>query len=130
DGQPDTIVINATNGDDVVLVFGDNGGVSVVGLSTQVNITGFDVTNDRIVINTLAGDDIVEASGLAANLLLTANGGDGNDILIGSAGNDVLRGDAGDDVLIGGGGIDVLDGGAGDNIVLQNIIATFDKPLI
>ncbi|MFL6971789.1 MAG: beta strand repeat-containing protein, partial [Xanthobacteraceae bacterium] len=43
DGQPDTIVINATNGDDVVLVFGDNGGVSVVGLSTQVNITGFDV---------------------------------------------------------------------------------------
>ncbi|MFL5064147.1 MAG: calcium-binding protein, partial [Xanthobacteraceae bacterium] len=129
-GQPDTIVINATNGDDVVLVFGDNGGVSVVGLSTQVNITGFDVTNDRIVINTLVGDDVVEASGLAANLLLTANGGDGNDILIGSAGNDVLRGDAGDDVLIGGGGIDVLDGGAGDNIVLQNIIATFDKPLI
>ena len=33
----------------------------------------------------------------------TANGGDGNDVLIGSAGNDTLTGGAGDDVLIGGG---------------------------
>ena len=37
-------------------------------------------------------------------MLLTANGGDGNDVLIGSAGNDTLTGGAGDDVLIGNGG--------------------------
>ena len=42
---------------------------------------------------------------------LTANGGDGNDVLIGSAGNDMLTGGAGDDVLIGGPGQDILDGG-------------------
>jgi Ca2+-binding RTX toxin-like protein len=130
DGQPDTIVINATNDDDVVLVFGDNGGVSVVGLHTQVNIAGFDATNDRIVINTLNGDDVVEASGLAANLLLTANGGNGDDVLVGSVGNDVLRGEAGDDVLIGGGGVDVLDGGPGGNVVIQSLIATFDHSFL
>ena len=121
DGQPDTIVINATNDDDVVLVFGDNGGVSVVGLHTQVNITGFDVTNDRIEINTLDGDDVVEASGLAANLLLTANGGNGDDDLVGSPGNDILTGGPGDDVLIGGGGQDILDGGPGNNTVLRSV---------
>jgi Ca2+-binding RTX toxin-like protein len=119
DGQPDTIVINATNDDDVVLVFGDNGGVSVVGLHTRVNITGFDVTNDRIEISTLDGDDVVEASGLAANLLLTANGGNGDDVLIGGNGNDTLSGGDGDDVLIGGPGQDILNGAPGNDILIQ-----------
>ena len=35
-------------------------------------------------------------------MLLTADGGDGDDVLIGSAGEDILLGGAGDDVLIGG----------------------------
>ncbi len=51
-------------------------------------------------------------------MLLTANGGDGDDVLIGSAGNDTLIGGTGDDVLIGGGGQDVLDGGPGNNVVI------------
>ena len=54
---------------------------------------------------------------------LTANGGDGNDVLIGSAGNDVLTGGAGDDVLIGNGGQDVLDGGTGNNILIPSVAA-------
>ena len=52
-------------------------------------------------------------------MLLTANGGDGDDVLIGSPGNDTLTGGAGDDVLIGGGGQDVLDGGPGNNVLLN-----------
>jgi Ca2+-binding RTX toxin-like protein len=85
-----------------------------------VNITGSEPTNDRLVINALAGDDAVDATGLSAGAIgLTANGGDGNDVLIGSAGDDVLIGGAGDDVLIGGPGQDVLDGGPGDNILIQ-----------
>jgi Ca2+-binding RTX toxin-like protein len=124
DGAADTIIINATSGDDVVLVFGDGGSVSVVGLGTQFNITGFEAANDRIVINTLAGDDVVEASGLGAgSIQLEANGGDGDDVLVGSINNDVLRGDAGDDVLIGNGGQDVLDGGPGDNVVISSFAA-------
>jgi Ca2+-binding RTX toxin-like protein len=116
----DTIVINATNGDDVVLVVGDSGGVSVLGLAAQINITGFDAANDRIIINTLAGDDVIEASGLSVGAIqLTADGGNDDDVLVGGDGNDVLIGGDGDDVLIGGLGLDVLNGGLGDNVLIQ-----------
>lgn len=126
DGQADTIVINATNGDDVILVTDDgSGGVTVLGLSAIVNITGFEAGNDRIVINGLAGDDVIEASGLGAgSIQLTADGGAGNDVIIGGAGNDTLLGGDGDDVLLGGGGIDVIDGGPGDDIEIQSLVAT------
>ena len=56
----------------------------------------------------------------SARFSLTADGGDGDDVLIGGAGNDTLLGGAGDDVLIGGPGLDVLDGGPGDNILIQD----------
>ena len=120
DGQPDTVIVQGTNGDDVALVVGDASGTSVFGLAAQVNITGAEAANDRVVINALAGDDVVEGSGLAAGAIqLAADGGDGADVLIGGDGADVLLGGAGDDVLIGGLGIDVLDGGGGDNVVIQ-----------
>ncbi|AMN44277.1 beta strand repeat-containing protein [Rhodoplanes sp. Z2-YC6860] len=117
DGAADTVVINATNGDDAIVVTNNNGVVTVSGLATTVTISNFD-SNDRIVINGLGGDDVIEASGLSG-MQLTANGGDGDDVLIGSHGNDVLNGGAGDDLLIGNGGIDVLDGGTGLNTVIN-----------
>jgi Ca2+-binding RTX toxin-like protein len=120
DGQADSVIVNGTNGADVVTVAGDASGVSVLGLSAQVNIKGAETANDRLTINALAGDDVVEASSLSADAIaLTANGGDGDDVLIGGAGNDTLNGEAGDDVLIGGPGLDLLDGGPGDNILIQ-----------
>jgi Ca2+-binding RTX toxin-like protein len=118
DGAADTVVVSATNGDDVIVVTGSGNTVTVTGLSTLVTIENFDA-GDRLVINGLAGDDVVEASGLNAVLLLTANGGNGSDVLIGGPGIDTFNGDAGDDVLIGNGGIDVLNGGDGDNILIQ-----------
>ena len=75
-----------------------------------------------MTVNALAGDDVIDASGLAATAaLLTANGGDGDDVLIGGDGDDTLLGGAGDDVLIGGPGNDMLDGGPGDNVVIQSV---------
>jgi Ca2+-binding RTX toxin-like protein len=122
DAQPDTVIAQATNGDDVVLAFGDAAGVSVLGLAAQINITGAEAANDRLTVNLFGGDDVFEGSGLAADAIqLTVDGGAGNDVLIGGAGNDVLLGGAGDDVLIGSGGLDVLDGGEGDNIVIQGL---------
>ena len=118
DGSADTITINATSGDDVIIIHNDNGVVSVSGLSADVMIFNIDA-NDRLVINGLGGDDVIEASGLGTGIQLTANGGDGDDILIGGTGNDTLLGGAGDDVLLGGGGQDILDGGPGDNVVIQ-----------
>jgi Ca2+-binding RTX toxin-like protein len=120
DNQPDTIVINGTNGDDVITITQNNGVVTISGLGTEVTISDFDA-DDRIVINGLGGDDVIEASGLGSAMNLTANGGDGDDVLVGSAGNDILSGGAGDDVLLGGGGQDVLDGGPGDNVVIPGV---------
>jgi Ca2+-binding RTX toxin-like protein len=119
DAQPDTIVLMGTADDDAILVFGDAAGATVMGLAAQVNIFGHEAANDRLVINALAGDDVVDASGLAACILLTIDGGDGDDVLIGSDGNDVILGGPGDDILIGGPGLDILDGGPGNNIVIQ-----------
>jgi len=120
DAAADNVIVNATNGDDVATVVGSGTTSQVLGLAAQVQIPGSFAGSDRVTVNTLAGDDVVDASSLAANaLLLTANGGDGDDILIGGDGNDTLNGNAGDDVLIGGLGTDILDGGADDNVVIQ-----------
>jgi Ca2+-binding RTX toxin-like protein len=120
DGAVDNVIVNGTNGDDVIQVAGDSSGQAVVGLAARVNITGAEAANDRLVVNALAGDDVVDASALGAGAIqLTADGGDGDDILIGGAGNDTLLGGAGDDVLIGGPGQDILDGGPGNNILIQ-----------
>ena len=122
DGQPDNVIVEATNGDDVILIAGDASGVSAVGLAAQVNITGAEAANDRLTVNALAGDDVVDASTLAAgSIQLTVDGGAGDDVLIGGDGNDVLSGGPDDDVLIGGPGTDVIDGGDGDDIEIQSL---------
>jgi Ca2+-binding RTX toxin-like protein len=129
DGAADTITLNATSGDDVIFVSNNNGVVSVYGLSAEVMIFNIDA-NDRLVINGLGGDDVIEASGLGSGIQLTANGGDGDDVLIGGTGKDTLLGGAGDDVLIGGGGGDILDGGPGDNVVINSFVASLSASLV
>ena len=118
DGKTDTVIVAGTAGDDSVFVAGSATGTQVFGLAATVSITGTDPAADRLEVRGLAGDDEVNAGGLAADgMLFTADGGDGNDVLIGGAGNDTLRGGDGDDVLVGGPGDDILDGGAGDNLL-------------
>ena len=120
DGQPDRVIVNGTNGKDAVAVAGRNGSASVSGLAVRVNVTNADPASDTLEINTLDGNDVVQAFGLAASAVkLQAEGGNGNDILIGGAGDDTLFGEAGDDLLIGGPGQDALDGGPGNNILIQ-----------
>ena len=103
DGASDTVVINATNADDAHHRSPTTTAWSPCRASPpEVTISNFEANNDRIVINGLGGDDVITASGLGTAMLFTANGGDGDDVLIGSAGDDTLSGGAGDDVLIGG----------------------------
>jgi Ca2+-binding RTX toxin-like protein len=123
DGQADTIVINATNSADTIFVSSSGGVITVSGLAATVTITGAEAANDRLVINGLGGDDVIDATGLTGGIQLTADGGQGDDVLIGSPGNDTLLGGAGDDILLGGGGLNVLDGGSGDNILINAIVA-------
>jgi Ca2+-binding RTX toxin-like protein len=120
DAQPDGVIVVGTVGADTVQIFGDASEVAVVGLPASVFITTPENALDSLTIGTLAGEDLVYAAGLTTpSLLLTADGGDHDDVLIGGDGGDVLMGGDGDDVLQGGPGLDVLDGGAGDNIVIQ-----------
>ena len=122
DAQADNIIVNATGGADSMTVAGSSGSVSVTGLSAAVTIFGSEAANDRLTVDALAGDDVVDASGLAAGLIrfYQPTGVPGADVLIGSAGNDTLLGGPDDDVLIGGPGFDVLDGGPGNNILIQD----------
>lgn len=119
DGAQDSIIINGTNADDVVVLAASGNAVNVIGLASNIAIVGAESNNDKLTINALAGNDVVEASSLPAVIGLTADGGDGDDILNGGDGNDVLLGGPGDDVLLGGPGSDVLDGGSGNNVVIQ-----------
>jgi Ca2+-binding RTX toxin-like protein len=124
DGQPDNVVANATNGDDVVTVSGAGPSAQASGLPALVSVSGAIAGSDRLTVNALAGADVLDASGLSANAtLLTLDGGEGDDVLLGGDGDDTLLGGAGDDVLIGGPGSDTIDGGPGDNVVLDSFSA-------
>ena len=98
----------------------------VQGLATAVSVFGASATNDRLVVNAVGGDDVLDASGVTAPPIgITAAMGAGDDVAIGGDGNDSLLGAEGDDVLIGGPGTDTLDGGPGDNVLIdgENIVA-------
>ena len=69
DGQADQVVVSATNGDDAIDVSGDASEVKVSGLAPTVAIFHPEVRNDRLEINTLAGADRVDSSGLAAGAI-------------------------------------------------------------
>ncbi len=118
DGAADTITLQATNGDDAVTISLVNGNLVVDGLASQVVISNFEGNLDRLVINGLAGDDVIDASALLSGFAFNANGGAGNDVLLGGAGNDVMTGGDGDDVLLGAAGDDVLDGGDGEDVLI------------
>jgi Ca2+-binding RTX toxin-like protein len=120
DGQADQVIVNGTNKADNISVSGSGDQAKVSGLAAMVTITGAEPANDKFVINSLSGDDVISAAGLVAPAIqLTENGGDGADILIGGSGNDTLLGGAGDDILLGELGQDVLDGGTGSNVLIQ-----------
>ena len=130
DGQADSVVVQGTPGDDVILVNGDANGTAVLRLPAQINITGAEAAVDRLTVNAQGGDDVVDSTALVAGgMLFTADGGSGNDVLLGGAGNDTLLGGDNDDVLIGGPGVDVLDGGSGDNILIQDGVAATSSVL-
>jgi len=118
----DNVITNATNSDDIVSVVGAGASTSVSGLSARVTAVGGIAGSDRVTVNALAGDDVVDATGLLATAaLFTADGGAGDDVLLGGDGNETLLGGAGDDVLLGGPGIDVIDGGDGDDVDIQGV---------
>jgi Ca2+-binding RTX toxin-like protein len=121
DSAADTVTVNGTGGDDGVEIQGANGGAFVGGVSPLVEVIHADAAMDGLLVNGLAGNDVLSAARLAASaILLTLDGGTGDDLLVGGDGNDTLFGRDGDDILVGGPGQDVLDGGPGLNVIEQD----------
>ncbi|MBE9063587.1 hypothetical protein IQ256_21765 [cf. Phormidesmis sp. LEGE 11477] len=67
-------------------------------------------------VNFDGGDGNDFLNGSAADVNILADGGDGDDILIGGSGDDILIGGNGADLLIGGPGNDILIGGVGTDL--------------
>src|SRR4029450_6896035 len=90
--------------------------VSVIGLAARVNITGAEAANDALIVNALAGLDVISASSLAAGAIkLTEIGGADADFLIGSQGDDQILGGDGDDTALMGDGDDTFTWNPGDD---------------
>jgi len=106
--------------------------VNVSGLFAAVHVVNAEPAEDALTINALAGNDVVDASGLAATSVeFEENGGDDGDLLIGSAGNDLADGGKGSDVaFLGAGddsfvwtpgdGNDSIEGQAGNDTMVFN----------
>ncbi|TQF36867.1 calcium-binding protein [Bradyrhizobium sp. UNPF46] len=115
DGAVDTVSVDATQGADTFGVSGNAGGVTVFGLHAATHLTSMDGT-DQLTLNGLSGDDVIDASGLAAGVLqLTVNGGIGNDTIRGSQGDDLINGGDGNDVALMGAGNDTFVWNPGDD---------------
>jgi Ca2+-binding RTX toxin-like protein len=126
DALPDTVTATATQGDDTVAVTGNGNSSVITGLPARIAVTGTTVGGAGLTVNALNGDDVVQTSGLGpAEVGLIADGGAGDDVLIGGDGDDTLRGQAGNDVLVGVRGDDLLDGGEGDDVAFDTLGANF-----
>jgi Ca2+-binding RTX toxin-like protein len=116
DDKVDHVILNGTDTGDIVSVLGQPGNLFVLGLPTFVTVQRA-AAADRLTVNTLGGNDRVEAGSIAAGALtFTADGGAGGDVLFGTNGTDVLVGGAGNDFVDGQRGNDVALLGDGDDI--------------
>jgi predicted AlkP superfamily pyrophosphatase or phosphodiesterase/Ca2+-binding RTX toxin-like protein len=118
-----TLTVNALAGDDVVNL---NNPTTPKGL-TSIVVNGND-GDDRVTtrsgtpvdvtMNGDAGFDFLDASGLTGAAVATIEGGDGDDVLVGSSQIDTLRGGRGEDTIISGDGADFVDGGADFDVLV------------
>jgi T1SS-143 domain-containing protein len=96
----------------------------LIGLQQVAGRMATDRTGGTIIGRDALGAVIVNAEGGSGNDILVGNnaanvltGGNGEDVLVGRDGNDMLNGGAGDDTLQGDGGNDTLRGGDDDDIL-------------
>ena len=75
----------------------------------------------KLQIDTGNGDDVVDLTGLSANLIDASERvvmtGDGNDSVLGGAGHETIFAGAGEDLVMSGAGNDIIDGGFGADTI-------------
>ena len=107
-------VIKGTLEDDVLIITRAQGADGLRGLY-EVNFNGRKRLLTEEQLNSIrfelrdGNDQLYVAPDVTANI--EANGGEGQDVLVGGAGEDRFSGGAGKDVVIGNGGNDVIWGG-------------------
>ena len=112
------MIVNGTNGNDIIDVFGAGTSVSVAGpRRAGEHHRRAKARTTALVINGLGGNDGITATTLPAGVIkLTLDGGAGNDTILGSQGADTLLGGDGNDFVFGDNGNDVALLGAGDDV--------------
>jgi hypothetical protein len=73
DGATDSVVVNATDGDDTINITGTGTGADVTGLPAAVSVTHAEPT-DSLSVNTLAGVDTVSSAGLTGTPQVLVDG--------------------------------------------------------
>ena len=136
DGEPDSVIVFGGTGNDQITVTGTAGKVNITGAGPAIEIRNPEATFDSLSVDGMAGNDQITAQGLAAGLImLTLQGGPGNDTLTGSQARDVLAGGDDNDAFVwtlglpadlvaGDAGVDtlqVLGSTSADNVVLSPI---------
>lgn len=120
DGDTDSVTVNGTTGINHINITASGTMVTVGGLPAEVTIDHAE-SGDRLSINGGGGSDTIDASALpAGTMVLTLDGGVGNDKIIGGGGDDMLIGGDGSDTVTGGVGKDVASLGAGDDRFIWN----------
>ena len=115
-GGSDTTEVNGGNGAEVFSVTANGARVRFDRLDPAP--FAIDIgTSENLVLNMNGGDDSFSATGnLAALIKITADGGAGNDTILGSNGVDLLLGGDGNDFVDGQQGNDVAFLGAGNDV--------------
>ena len=116
------MIVNGTNGDDIVDVVGAGSSVSVLGLAARSTSPQSEGANDSPGRSMrLGGNDSITATTLPAGVIkLTIDGGAGNDTMLGSQGADIVLGGDGNDFVFGDNGNDTAFLGAGDDVFQWN----------
>ncbi|VTR95499.1 nhl repeat family protein : Uncharacterized protein OS=Ktedonobacter racemifer DSM 44963 GN=Krac_12419 PE=4 SV=1: HemolysinCabind: HemolysinCabind: HemolysinCabind [Gemmata massiliana] len=111
------LTITGSRNDDRVELKLKNGGQQLVVEAGGQKIGQFDVAAvGTIRFNGFAGNDVfVVDPRITATVI--ADGGAGNDVLVGGNGSNILIGNTGNDVLVGGAARDILIGGAGNDFL-------------
>ncbi|MEO1678355.1 MAG: calcium-binding protein [Pseudomonadota bacterium] len=119
----DRVQVNGADGagDSFTIKAGPTDG-SVEFARENLGLFQLDITETEVLeVNGQGGDDTIVASeDLAGVIALKLDGGDGDDLIIGSDGEDVIYGGDGNDILIGAKGNDEVFGGDGNDKMVWN----------
>jgi hypothetical protein len=130
DGFADSVIVNGTNGADVIPVIGrfintnlgvvaiDGGSDVVGGLPYALVINNTEGASDTLTVNALGGNDTVDTSDMSATntsqpIRLIVNGGAGNDAIVGGPAFETFVWNPGD-------GSDTVEGGNGEDTMIVN----------